>query len=215
MASMKRYILFPLSFIFIILLQGCTTKTYEYINSISLPGIHKTKQPRIKNKILQELAHLLQEDTNATLQVAGTPVIPLHDGINLYLTDRYLKISFKLTTMFVRTDTNLNLETTQNMRKIIPALQKYPRIIIQVIGHAYDEGTKKEMQHYADLRAISVAEFLFNNGLKQEVLAKGCSDLIPRKACDPTKPHRLCDAQNRRVDLFIYTDKDDIITKCR
>ncbi|RUM65276.1 MAG: hypothetical protein DSZ05_06445 [Sulfurospirillum sp.] len=212
---MKRYLLLPLSFIFIMLLQGCTTKTYEYIDNISFSGIFKIKQHRIKNKKLQELATLLKEDTGAALQIAGTPGPTLHEGINLYLTNKFLKISFKQTMMFARTDTNLNPQTTQNMQKIIPALQKYPKVIIQVIGHAYDEGTQKEMQHYADLRAISVAEFLFNNGLKQEVLAKGCSDLIPRKACDPTKPHKLCDAQNRRVDLFIYTDKDDIITKCR
>ncbi len=215
MAPMKAYALTSLLSVFTILVGGCTTKTYEYINHISFPGIAKQKTPEIKNKTLQEIANLLKQDTNASLQIAGTPVTDTPKGINLYLTDKYLKISFTLTRMFVRTDSNLNEETTQYMKKIIPVLQKYPHIIIQVIGHAYDEGTPKEMQHYADLRAISVAELLFNSGLKQEVLAKGCSNLIPRKECALNKPHRLCSAQNRRVDLFIYTNRDDIITKCR
>ena len=212
---MKTSVFTYISLIFIILFGGCTTKTYEYINRITFPGFSDHKSTQINNKVLQEIANILKQNANATLLVTGADLKDTPEGINLYLTNKYLKISFTLTQMFSRTDSNLNQETTQYMEKIIPVLQKYPHIIIQVIGHAYDEGTPKEMQHYADLRAISVAELLFNSGLKQEVLAKGCSNLIPRKECILNKPHRLCSAQNRRVDLFIYTNKDDIITKCR
>ncbi len=208
---MKQYLFIPLFALFIIL-TGCTTKRSTYIEKISFFG--KKAHPKSKNPVLHEIALLIQKDTNASLSETISQA-PGSAQINLYLTDKYLKISFNLTTMFVRTDSNLNFETTQAMQKIIPVLQKYPDIIIQVIGHAYDEGTPKEMQHYADLRAISVAELFFNSGLKQEILAKGCSDLIPKERCNLDKPHLVCSAKNRRVDLFIYTDKDALITKCR
>ena len=213
MAPMKYYHPIFIS-ILIVLFTGCTSKTSSYINSITFLG-KKNKAAKIDNKILVEIANLIQHETNASLSSGKTIQPESEKSVALFLTDKYLKISFNLPTMFVRTDSNLNLETTNYLKKIIPVLQKYPDIIIQVIGHAYDEGTEKEMQHYADLRAISVAEFLYNSGLKQDILAKGCSDLIPRKKCNLEKPHMLCSAKNRRIALFIYTSKDDLITKCR
>ena len=212
---MKAYAVTSFLSVLIILFGGCTTKTYEYINHISFPGMTRQKTPDIRDKTLHEIANRIKQTTNASLQITGTLAQDTPEGINLYLTDKYLKISFTLTRMFGHTTSNLNEETTQYMKKIMPILQKYPDIIIQVVGHAYDEGTAKEMQHYADLRAISVAELFFGSGLKQEILAKGCSNLIPRKECPSGKPHLLCSAQNRRVDLFIYTNKDNVITKCR
>jgi outer membrane protein OmpA-like peptidoglycan-associated protein len=214
MAPMKYYqpiLIFTVIFIFF---AGCTTKTSSYINSITFLG-KKERTPKTDNKILGEIASLIQQETNASLTTEKTAQKESEKSITLFLTDKYLKISFNIPTMFVRTDSNLNLETTNYLKEIIPVLQKYPDIIIQIIGHAYDEGTAKEMQHYADLRAISVAEFLYNSGLKQDILAKGCSDLIPRKECNLEKPHLLCSAKNRRIALFIYTSKNDLITKCR
>ena len=176
MAPMKTFVLISL-LIFTILVGGCTTKTYEYISHISFPGTQKDEKPAIKNKILYEIANLIKTDTNASLQIAGTPSIHTPEGINLYVTNEYLKISFTLTQMFIRTGSTLNEETIRYIQKIIPILHKYPHTIIQIVGHAYDEGTPKK--------------------------------------CSPDKPHLLCSAQNRRVDLFIYTNKDDVITKCR
>ena len=204
--------IFCFSIIFTLLMTGCTSKTTSWIEGIRYSG--SLKKLPVKNEILKEIATLIQQETNASVTVR----VPHEDEkrpVNLLLTDKYLKISFYLTHMFGPTETLLNNETQYYLQKITPILSKYPNILIQVIGHAYDEGKPAQMQHYADLRAISVAEYLFNNGLNQEILAKGCSDFIPRVQCDLTKPHTLCSGKNRRVDLFIYTDKADLITKCK
>lgn len=198
--------------IFTLLSTGCTSKTTSWIEGIRYTG--SAKKLPVKNETLKEIAKLIQQETNASLAVR-IPHEEENRPVNLLLTDKYLKISFYLTQMFGRTETILNDETQYYLQKIAPILSKYPGILIQVIGHAYDEGKPDQMQHYADLRAISVAEYLFNNGLKQEILAKGCSNFIPRVQCDLTKPHTLCSDKNRRVDLFIYTDKADLITKCK
>jgi len=195
-------------------MTSCSSKTTTYIEKITFLGKNNTSS--IQNQTLKEIATSFAQDHEDTI-VSYRRIQEQNDDKPIYVlvTDRYLKISFNLIKMFVRTDTNLNDEATYYIEKLIPILKRYPNIIIQVIGHAYDEGTQKEMQHYADLRAISVAELLFNSGLKQEILAKGCSDFIPKEKCDLTKPHTLCSSKNRRVDIFIYTDKADIITKCR
>ena len=210
-----RLSLFPYLFfvaVIMLLTAGCTSKTTSWIESIRYSDSSKTLP--VKNESLKEIAQLLKQETNASLAVR-VPHEEESRPVNLLLTDKYLKVSFYLTHMFDPTETLLNNETQYYLQKITPILSKYPNILIQVIGHAYDEGKPAQMQHYADLRAISVAEYLFNNGLNQEILAKGCSDFIPRVQCDLTKPHTLCSGKNRRVDLFIYTDKADLITKCK
>ena len=210
-----RLSLFPYLFfvaVMMLLTAGCTSKTTSWIEGIRYSGPSKTLP--VKNESLKEIAQLLKQETNASLAVR-VPHEEESRPVNLLLTDKYLKVSFYLTHMFGPTETLLNNETQYYLQKITPILSKYPNILIQVIGHAYDEGKPAQMQHYADLRAISVAEYLFNNGLKQEILAKGCSDFIPRVQCDLSKPHTLCSGKNRRVDLFIYTDKADLITKCK
>lgn len=210
---MKQYHFF--FFILTILyLTGCSSKTTTYIENITFLGKQETSS--VQNETLKQIAASLASDQENTT-IGYQRIQQQNDDKPIYIlvTNRYLKISFNLVKMFVRTDTNLNDEATYYIEKLIPILKQYPNIIIQVIGHAYDEGTQKEMQHYADLRAISVAELLFNSGLKQEILAKGCSDFIPKEKCNLDKPHTLCSSKNRRVDIFIYTDKADIITKCR
>ncbi len=211
-ASMKKYFYF-LTVLVSIFLAGCNTKTVTYTTKISVDK--KDENKKIKNKLLMEIAEEIKNDSDATLNIQGQPASKNEDNIALYLTNRYLKIGFNAQEMFKESQTNLSDEAKYYIQKIIPALREKENIIIQVIGHAYDEGEPKQLQHYSDLRAISVAEMLFNSGLKQDILAKGCTDSIPKRECNLNEPHNLCSMNNRRVNLYIYTSKDDIITKCR
>ncbi len=197
----------------LIFLVGCNTKTVTYTSKLSIEK--KEKEDKITNKLLMDIATEIKNSGNATLKIQGETSPKSEDNIALYLTNRYLKISFNAQEMFKPSQTNLSDEAKYYIQKIIPALTNREDIIIQVIGHAYDEGTPKQMQHYSDMRAISVAEMLFNSGLKQDILAKGCTDSIPKQECNLDEPHNLCSMNNRRVNLFIYTSKDAIITKCR
>jgi outer membrane protein OmpA-like peptidoglycan-associated protein len=206
------------SYIFIYLLfallifNGCTSKTVTYLDNVQLVG---TSKQTVKNATLQEIADIFHADTNATvLHIGDTP--PQNDNnLTLFVTKRYLKIMFNHPQLFDSTETLLSPVLQDNLDQIIPILQKYPALIIQIIGHAYNEGTPKEMRHYADMRAISVAEYLYAKGLKQDILAKGCGSDVPKKVCSQKGLHKLCDMRNRRVEIFLYTSKDDVITRCK
>ncbi len=209
---MKNHFYFLIIFIF---LYGCSVKTVTYTSKIE--NLKKDKESKIDNKVLLDIAKKIKNNSDATLKIKGdtSSQEKNEDNIALFLTNRYLKISFNAREMFKPSQTNLSDEAKYYIKKIIPALKDKPNIIIQVIGHAYDEDTPKQMQHYSDMRAISVAEMLFNSGLKQDILAKGCANSIPKRECNLDEPHNLCATTNRRVDFFIYTTKDAIITKCR
>lgn len=197
--------------IFTLLVTGCTSKTVTYFNNITLLGKPKKS---VKNPILQEIAEHLQAETNATLLYPGeTP--EEKNRLTLFLTDKYLKISFNDLKMFDPEQTILSPAVKDALGQIEPILKQYPDIIIQIIGHAYEEGSKKEIRHFADMRAISVAEYLYDKGFRQEILAKGCGDDVPRQYCSKEKPHMLCSSKNRRVEIFIYSDKSDVITRCK
>jgi outer membrane protein OmpA-like peptidoglycan-associated protein len=199
-------------FLLLFMMMGCTSKTVTYFNKITLLG--KTKK-EVKNPLLQKIADQLATDTNATLLYAGDAPPQKSSNITLFVTDKYLKIIFNAEQLFSSTQTNLSDETRYYLNQIIPVLKEYPGIIVQIIGHAYEEGSPKEMQHYADTRAISVAEYLYTAGLRQEILAKGCGDQVPKQICPKNKPHLLCAMHNRRIEIFIYTAKNDVITRCR
>ncbi len=196
----------------VLLLTGCTSKTVTYLDGITLLGKPKS---HVSNPTLQEIADILHTDANATLLYIGQPLPDNKKSLIVFVTDKYLKIMFPVPNMFAKEQTSLSDTCQKELQKLIPVLQKYPGVIIQIIGHAYEEGDARQMRHFADMRAISVAEYLYESGLKQEILAKGCSDQVPKKICNPNKPHTLCSMQNRRVEVFIYSKKADVITKCR
>lgn len=196
----------------LVLMGGCTSKTVTYFNNITLLGTHNRE---VKNPLLQKIADQIATETNATLLYAGDPLPEKRGHITLFLTDRYLKITFNAEKLFASTQTNIDDEIEADLKQIIPILKQYPGIIIQIIGHAYEEGKPKEMRHYADTRAISTAEYLYTSGLKQEILAKGCGDSVPAQICPANRPHMLCAMHNRRIEIFIYSRKKDVITRCR
>ena len=209
---MKIGYLLTCLFFLLLLFSGCTSKTMTYLDNIQLVG---TPEKKVKNPTLQEIANILHTDTNATLLYVGDTPLRNDNNLTLFVTDTYLKIMFNHPQLFGRTQTLLSPALQKDLDQIIPILQKYPALIIQIIGHAYNEGTPKEMRHYADMRAISVAEYLYAKGLKQDILAKGCGNDVPKKICPQKKPHTLCDIGNRRIEMFLYSSKDAVITRCK
>ena len=205
----RFFLLLPPLLLFFV---ACSTKTTTYINGFSLLG--KSKQ-EVSNKTLQQIADNIHTETNATLLYTKDAYRDSDGSLTLFLTNRYLKIMLDPDTTFSPGDTIPGNHLKKELDAIIPVLQKYPAVIIQIIGHAYDEGSKAQMRHYADLRAIAIAEYLYEKGLKQDILAKGCGNDVPRKICPSDKPHLLCSMRNRRIEIFIYSAKADVITRCR
>ena len=205
----RFFLLLPPLLLFFV---ACSTKTTTYINGFRLLG--KSKQ-EVSNKTLQEIADYIHTETNATLLYTKDAYRDSDGSLTLFLTNRYLKIMLDPDTTFSPGDTIPGNHLKKELDAIIPVLQKYPAVIIQIIGHAYDEGSKAQMRHYADLRAIAIAEYLYEKGLKQDILAKGCGNAVPWKICPSDKPHLLCSMRNRRIEIFIYSAKADVITRCR
>ncbi len=205
----RFFLLLPPLLLFFV---ACSTKTTTYINGFRLLG--KSKQ-EVSNKTLQEIADYIHTETNATLLYTKDAYRDSDGNLTLFLTNRYLKIMLDPDTTFSPGNTIPGNHLKKELDAIIPVLQKYPAVIIQIIGHAYDEGSKAQMRHYADLRAIAIAEYLYEKGLKQDILAKGCGNAVPWKICPSDKPHLLCSMRNRRIEIFIYSAKADVITRCR
>ena len=206
------FLRFLLSFIVLLLLSACTSKTITYIEKVTLLGNSKAQ---VNNPTLQKIANILQADTNATLLYVNRHTPHTKSPFIVFVTDKYLKILFNTSHMFAEEETTINDWLKAQLQLLIPTLHKYPNIVIQIIGHAYEEGNTQKLRHYADLRAINAAAYLYEAGLKQEILAKGCSDVVPKQKCNPEKPHSLCSMQNRRIEIFLYSDKADVITKCK
>ncbi len=208
---MKHFLIIAL-----FLFYGCSSKTTSYITRLHVFGQDKQNNSvQKRNYILQKIATQLQKDTDASLYKDDKHSQNSKSDINLYLKEKYLKIYFQNILFFQPQSTILTQEARAYLEEIAVVLQKYPHIIVQLIGHAYKEAKPKKMQHISDYRAISAAEILYSSGLKQEILAKGCADHIPISICDNNNSNKTCEASNRRVDIFIYSSKEDVITKCR
>lgn len=213
LSPMKSGYLWTLMLVILtMVMAGCTSKTVTYFNKITLLG---NPWKKVDNPMLQEVAEQIVTDANATLLYKGDLPPAESSGTTLFLTDKYLKIYFNTVELYRPGQTTLGKTMRSRLNHIIPTLKKYPALIIQIIGHAYEEGKAKKMRHYADNRAISVAEYLYTAGLKQEILAKGCADQVPKELCPQNRPHPLCAMHNRRIEIFLYSSKKDVITRCR
>jgi outer membrane protein OmpA-like peptidoglycan-associated protein len=125
--------------------------------------------------------------------------------------DKFVKVTFKSAMMF---ETNANYATPAARAKIAEfstALKKYPGSIVQVAGHTDTRGSYDYNMQLSERRAHNVATEMVNQGLQNAVYARGCSfdkPLVPNNS-------KANMAQNRRVEVFLYQNENDIVDQCR
>jgi outer membrane protein OmpA-like peptidoglycan-associated protein len=125
-------------------------------------------------------------------------------------TDKHVKIMFRDPMMF-KTNSAIPTPSAQaEIRQIIPVLQKYPKTIIQVVGHTDSRGSYEYNMQLSQARATSVGNTLHQSNLPNPIYSKGCS--FSKPVAPNTTPSNM--ALNRRVEIYLYPNRESIIDPC-
>jgi len=115
-----------------------------------------------------------------------------------------IKITFDSGLMFPLNESALTATSKENLTKLSETLQKHEETNILVEGHTDSSGTDEYNMELSKKRAVSVQEFLAQNGIansRMQTSAYGESQPI---ATNETEDGRQ---QNRRVEVAIYANK--------
>ncbi len=125
-------------------------------------------------------------------------------------TEKFVKIMFRSPMMFVTNSITPTPSARAEIQRMIPVFRKYPNMIIQTVGHTDNRGSYEHNQRLSEGRAISVANILKNNGIKNPIYSKGCSYLKPVVPNSNSTNWAL----NRRVEVYLYPNKESVIDPC-
>ncbi len=125
-------------------------------------------------------------------------------------TDKHVKIMFRDKMMFATNSAVPTPSAQREIRQMIPVLQKYPKTLIQVVGHTDSRGTYDYNLRLSEQRAASVGRILQQSNLPNQIYTKGCSfskPLVPNTSAENM-------ALNRRVEIYLYPNKESIVDPC-
>jgi outer membrane protein OmpA-like peptidoglycan-associated protein len=154
----------------------------------------------------KEIADELETDVNNTPQAVINP----DNDLVVSNTEKYVKIMLRDSMVFKTNSSIPTQEASKKIAKISKVLQKYPNTLIQVVGFTDSRGSYEYNQKLSEQRASNVGNTLYNSGIENKIFSKGCSynkPLIPNK----TKENM---ALNRRVEIYLYSNKTDVIDPC-
>ncbi len=123
-------------------------------------------------------------------------------------TSNYVKIMFRDPMMFATGSARLQSRAKSKVRKVAKLLANYPKTIVGVAGFTDDQGSYAFNQDLSQKRANTVATILSTNGYPA---TKGCSY---NKAIAPNNSAKNR-GLNRRVEVYLYSDRNKMINPCR
>jgi len=136
---------------------------------------------------------LARLDPNKTLIVSKTP--------------NYVKIMFRDPMMFASGSASLQGRARAKVAKVGQLLANYPQTVVGVAGFTDNSGSYAGNKALSQRRANTVSALLSRNG---RPLSKGCSS---DKAIVPNNSARN-KALNRRVEVYLYADKNRLTNPC-
>lgn len=123
-------------------------------------------------------------------------------------TSQYVKIMFRDPMMFASGSAKLQSRAKSKVRRVGQLLKNYPQTVVGVAGFTDNEGSYAYNKGLSQKRANTVSRLLSQNG---RPLSKGCSY---NKAIVPNSSARN-KALNRRVEVYLYADKNRLTNPCR
>ena len=123
-------------------------------------------------------------------------------------TNNYVKILFRDRMMFATGSSNLQSNARYKVEKIAQLLQNYPQTVVGVAGFTDNVGSYEYNLGLSQRRAMTVSNMLAVNG---RPYTKGCSY---NKAIVPNDSARNR-ALNRRVEVYLYSDRNRMSDPCR
>ena len=123
-------------------------------------------------------------------------------------TSNYVKILFRDRMMFATGSSTLQSNARYKVQKVAQLLQNYPQTVVGVAGFTDNVGSYAYNLGLSQRRAATVSNMLAVNG---RPYTKGCSY---NKALVPNDSARNR-ALNRRVEVYLYADRNRMSDPCR
>ena len=158
------------------------------------------------DKQAAEVAKSLETQVNTSPNAEATS----DEDIIVTKTDRYVKITFRDKMMFPTNSAEPTPTAKYKINKLVSVLRNYPQTIIQVVGHTDNRGSFAYNQTLSKKRARTVANMLISAGIPNPIYEKGCSYAKP--VVPNTTPENM--ALNRRVEIYLYPNKQLIVDQC-
>ena len=123
-------------------------------------------------------------------------------------TNKYVKIMFRDPMMFATDSAKLQYSAKTKVSKVAELLRKYPQTAVMVAGYTDDQGSFSYNERLSEKRADTVANILAVNG---NPMVRGCSYDNAIIANNSSKNRAL----NRRVEVYLYSDRNSMADPCR
>lgn len=155
--------------------------------------------------------YALDTQANEIARALGTgvdndPLAALDPNKNIIVskTDTYVKLLFRDQMMFATNSSNLQPQARSKVQIVANLLSRYPQTIAAVAGFTDNRGSYEYNQKLSKARAVSVANIL---GAQR---TKGCSfskEIVPNSSASNM-------ALNRRVEVYLFSDANNMIDPC-
>lgn len=161
------------------------------------------------------IGYSMDNQANEIARALGTGVnndplaaLDPNNDIIVSKTPTYVKIMFRDPMMFATDSATLQGRARAKVQKVGHLLANYPQTIVGVAGFTDNEGNYDYNQKLSQRRANTVGDLLAVNG---RPFVKGCSY---DKAIAPNDSPRNR-ALNRRVEVYLYANRNNMSDPCR
>lgn len=161
------------------------------------------------------IGYNMDEQANEVARALGTgvnndPLAALDPNKDIIVskTNAYVKIMFRDRMMFAVNSSTLQPRAKRKVNKVGHLLANYPQTVVGVAGFTDSTGGYDYNQRLSQRRANSVANLLSMNG---RPFTKGCSydkALVPNNSAKNR-------ALNRRVEVYLYANSNNMTDPCR
>jgi len=152
------------------------------------------------NEMARALGTGVNNDPLAALDPNNTIIVSKHPN--------YVKIMFRDRMMFATDSANLQASARNKVQKVGQLLANYPQTVVGVAGFTDNTGSYAHNQALSKRRAQTVGNLLSMNG---RPFTKGCSYEKAIAANNSARNKAL----NRRVEVYLYSDRSNMTDPCR
>jgi len=160
------------------------------------------------------IGYSLDQQANEVARALGTgvsndPLAQLDPKRDIIVskTPTYVHIMFRDKMMFATDSAVLQPSARHKVQKIAQLLERYPQTVVGVAGFTDNRGSYEYNQRLSERRARSVADILAVNGYPK---IKGCS--YDKALVDNNSAANR--ALNRRVEVYLYADRNHMSNPC-
>ena len=152
------------------------------------------------NDVAYALGTGVNNDPLATLDPNNTIIVSKHPN--------YVKIMFRDRMMFATDSARLQPSARNKVQRVGQLLANYPQTVVGVAGFTDNTGSYEYNQRLSQRRAQTVGNLLAVNG---RPFIKGCSYEKPIAPNNSARNKAL----NRRVEVYLYADQNNMTDPCR